>query len=116
MTSLAPTVALSTPAIPAQTAPASPAHTIASTMCSAGGSPANEEPAHTAAIPPTVYWPWPPMLNRPARNAKATASPTRISGVVTISVCCRLSAAEERALPLTHGNSHCSPVPLKIAL
>ena len=76
----------------------------------------NEEPIHTAAIPPTVYWPWPPMLNSPARNANATASPTRISGVVASSVCWRLNAAVDRALPVTHGNSHCRPVPLKIAL
>jgi len=33
------------------------------------------------------YWPWPPMLKRPQRNAKATASPVRISGVVVSSVC-----------------------------
>ena len=32
---------------------------------------------------PTRYWPWPPMLNRPQRNANATASAVRISGVVS---------------------------------
>ena len=42
---------------------------------------------------PTRYWPWPPMLNRPQRNANATARPVRISGVVRISVCWRFSAA-----------------------
>jgi len=40
-----------------------------------------------AAIAPTMNWPLPPMLKRPARNAKATARPVRISGVVMISVC-----------------------------
>jgi hypothetical protein len=55
------------------------------------------------------------MLNRPARNANATASPTRISGVVAISVCCRFSAAVVRSSPLVQGNSQFSPVPLKIA-
>ena len=85
-------------------------------MCRKPGIPANDEPTQTAAIEPTMYWPWPPMLNRPARNANATASPMRISGVVRISVCCRLSAAVVRSSPVTHGNSHCNPVPLKIAL
>jgi hypothetical protein len=56
------------------------------------------------------------MLNRPARNANATASPVRISGVVRISVCWRFSAAVARSSPVTHGNSHWRPVPSKIAL
>jgi hypothetical protein len=29
-------------------------------------------------IAPTMYWPWPPMLNRPQRKANATARPVRI--------------------------------------
>jgi len=33
------------------------------------------------------------MLNRPQRNANATASPVRISGVVVSRVCDRLYAA-----------------------
>jgi hypothetical protein len=33
------------------------------------------------------------MLKRPQRNANATASPVRISGVVVSSVCVRLYAA-----------------------
>ena len=111
ITSLAPTVAFSRPAIPAHAAPAAEASTITSTMCSTC-----EDPIHTATIPPTVYWPWPPMLNSPARNANATASPTRISGVVAIRVCCRFSAAVVRSSPLVHGNSQFRPVPLKIAL
>ena len=55
ITSLAPTVAFSTPAIPAQAAPARQAATIASTMCGKPGIPVNDEPTQTAAIPPTVY-------------------------------------------------------------
>ena len=81
ITSLAPVAAFRTPAIPAHTAPAAAAATIANTMCRTAGIPANEEPIQTAAISPTVYWPWPPMLNMPARNANATARPTRINGV-----------------------------------
>ena len=49
--------------------------------------PANDEPTQTAANEPTMYWPWPPMLNRPQRKANATARPVRISGVVSSSVC-----------------------------
>ena len=109
-------MAFSSPAIPAQAAPARQAATTASTMCGKPGIPPNDEPTHTAAIDPTMYWPWPPMLNRPARNANATASPTRISGVVRISVCCRFSAAVSRSAPVTHGNTHWNPVPSKIAL
>ena len=115
ITSLAPTVAFSRPARPAQAAPATQAATIASTTWSSAGIPANSEPTQTAAIEPTMYCPWPPMLNRPARNANATASPVRISGVVMISVCWRFSAAVVRSSPVTQGNSHCRPVPSKIA-
>ena len=43
------------------------------------------------------------MLNSPQRKAKATARPVRISGVVMISVCCRLSAAVVRSSPVVHG-------------
>ena len=56
----------------------------------AGSCPLNDEPIQTAKTAPTMYWPWPPMLNRPQRNANATARPVRISVVVMISVCCRL--------------------------
>ena len=81
----------------------------------AGGSacPSNDEPTQTAPMLPTRYWPWPPMLNRPARNANATARPVRISGVVRISVCCRFSAASVRSSPVTHGNSQFSPEPVE---
>jgi len=52
--------------------------------------PAHEEPTHTATIAPVMYWPCPPMLKRPQRNANDTASPVRISVVVSSSVCDRL--------------------------
>jgi hypothetical protein len=76
---------------------------------------ANEEPTQTAKIAPTRYCPWPPMLKRPQRKAKATASPVRISVVVRMSVCWRLSAARSRSAPVTHGKSQLRPVPSKIA-
>ena len=115
ITSLAPTVARSSPAIPAHTAPARQHSTIVTRMCRTPGRPANEEPIQAATKVPTRYWPWPPMLNSPQRKAKATASPVRISGVVAISVCWKLIAASARSSPVTHGKSHCSPEPSKIA-
>ena len=48
ITSWAPATAFSSPAIPAQTAPARVARTIASTTCSSLGMPANDDPTHTA--------------------------------------------------------------------
>src|SRR5215218_10841422 len=59
ITSLAPTVAFSTPAIPAHAAPAAQARTITSRTCSTWGIPLNFEPNQTATIEPTRYWPWP---------------------------------------------------------
>ena len=35
---------------------------------------------------PMMIWPWPPMLNRPERNASPTDSPARISGVAVTRV------------------------------
>src|SRR3954468_865537 len=52
ITSLAPTVAFSRPAIPAHAAPAAQASTITSTMCSTCGIPANLEPNQPATIEP----------------------------------------------------------------
>ena len=115
ITSLVPAIAFSAPAMPAQTAPARPPAIIASTMCSSAGMPSNELPTQTAKTEPRMYWPWPPMLNRPQRNANATARPARISGAVRSSVCCRLSAAIVRSSALVHGNSQFRPVPSKIA-
>ena len=85
-------------------------------MCGSAGMSSKDEPIQTARIEPMMYWPWPPMLNRPQRNANATARPVRISGVVWISVCWRLSAAMLRSSALGHGKSQFRPVPLKIAL
>ena len=66
-----------------------------------------------------MYWPWPPMLKRPQRNANATARPVRMSVVVRISVCWRFSAALKRSPPgwlwWTQGKSQFRPVPLKIS-
>ena len=102
--------------MPAHSAPASMARTIAMIACGTPGSPAHTEPTHTDVIAPIVYWPWPPMLNMPQRNANATARPVRISGVVTSSVCCRLNSAVTRASPSTHGKNQFSPVPSKMPL
>jgi hypothetical protein len=104
ITSCAPTVALRMPATPAQTAPASVATTVARTMWSSGFISGNDEPTHTAKIAPTKYWPCPPMLNIPQRNAKATASPVRMSGVVYRRVSCRLKLAVTRSSAEIHGS------------
>ena len=101
--------------MPAHAAPASEASTIVSTTCGTAGMPANEDPTHTATIVPTVYWPWPPMLKRPQRNANATERPVRMSGVTRSSVCCRFSAALHGSEHVFHGNSQLRPVPSKIA-
>src|SRR5581483_11876858 len=50
------------------------------------GSPVNENPTSAAAIAPAFNWPSAPMLNRPARNPRATASPAKISGVAATTV------------------------------
>jgi hypothetical protein len=76
---------------------------------------ANDEPTQTATTAPTMNWPLPPMLKRPALNANATARPVRISGVVMSSVCWRFDAASVRSDPVVQGKIHWSPVPLQIA-
>jgi hypothetical protein len=48
ITSWAPTVAFSSPAMPAHAAPASVAAITASRMCGSEAIPANDEPTHTA--------------------------------------------------------------------
>ena len=116
ITSCAPVVAFRKPAIPAHAAPASIATTIASTTWTIGVSPESEEPIQTAKNEPTRYWPWPPMLNMPQRNAKATARPVRISGVVIRSVCWRLSRRGDALVrPTPTGSSQLRPEPSKIA-
>ena len=115
ITSWAPTVALSSPAMPAHSAPASAPSTSARTMWTTPGRPSRDEPIQTPTNDPIRYWPFPPMLKRPQRNANATARPVRISVVVRTSVVWRLNAAVVRSLPVTQGNSQLSPVPLKIS-
>ena len=66
--------------MPAQAAPASAPATIAATMCRKPGSQGSDEPTQRPMIEPTRYWPCPPMLNIPQRNANATASPVKTSG------------------------------------
>ena len=83
--------------MPAQSAPQSAPAIAAMRMCRSEFMPLNDEPIQTASTAPTMYWPWPPMLKRPQRNANATARPVRISVVVRISVCCRLLGGDRRA-------------------
>ena len=116
ITSCAPVVAFRKPAIPAHAAPATIAIAITSTTWTIGVRPENEEPIQTAKNEPTRYWPWPPMLNIPQRNAKATARPVRISPVVIRRVCWKFAAAVTRSAPETHGKSQLRPEPSKIAL
>ena len=88
------------PAIPAHSAPAerSPATMREHDVQQRAACPRTTSRPRPRRYEPTRYWPWPPMLNRPQRNANATARPVRISGVVRISVCCRFSAAIVRSV------------------
>src|SRR5690349_10927432 len=95
ITSCAPVVALSTPAIPAYAAPASVPATRQTSTCTNGSRWAKLEPSQTAKYEPARYWPCPPMLNRPQRKANATARPVRMIGVVRSSVCWRFPAATD---------------------
>ena len=131
ITSWAPTVAFNRPAMPAHAAPASAPITSTSRTCRNGLRLANEEPSQTAKIVPARYWPCPPMLNIPQRNANATARAVRMIGVVVSSVCCKFCAAVDA---VSHGNhtlcvengiraewlptwkNQFRPVPLKTAL
>ena len=101
--------------MPAYAAPATAATTIASTTCSGPFIVRKDEPIQRAKIDPTMYWPCPPMLKRPLRNANATASPQSSSDVVSSSVCWRFAAANDRSRPVTHGKIQFSPLPSKIA-
>src|SRR5882757_3623206 len=104
ITSCAPTVALRIPAMPAYAAPASAPITSTSGMCTHGLRLLNDVPTQTAKIVPAKYWPWPPMLNMPQRNANATASPVRMIGEVSSSVCWRFCAEIDA---VSHGNHMC---------
>ena len=75
ITSWAPTVALRRPAIPPQIAPAT-IEGARARACTGRESPSMCDPTKSAALKPTQYWPWPPMLKRPQRNAKATRAPS----------------------------------------
>ena len=81
-TSWAPTVALSTPATAAQSAPATmpPTSTIGSRI--GAGSVPNLIPIAVQAIAPAMSCPSAPMLNRPARKGSATATPVVIRGMM----------------------------------
>ena len=107
ITSWAPTAAFRKPAIAAQAAPASAAAAIARKMCVGLARSTHTEPTHVAMSAPTMYWPWPPMLKSPHRNANATASPVRMSVDVVINVCWRFAAAvaDARGSPDTGSNA-----------
>ena len=76
--------------------------------------PANDTPTQFATKSPTKYWPCPPMLNIPHRNANATASPVRMSVVVCRSVCERLYAAVSTTF-VVGWKIQFSPAPLKMS-
>ena len=98
ITSCAPTVAFRKPAIPRpeRARDASPDDDRERTRAGCpAGSPRSCRPRRPRSRP-SMYWPWPPMLNIPQRKANATASPVRISGVVRSSVCWRLNSASIR--------------------
>src|SRR5262245_14981630 len=86
-TSCAPTVAFRKPAMPARSAPARPAAAMPRTTCGNWAMLAKDEPTQTAASEPAMYWPCPPMLKSPQRNANATARPVKINVVVRRRVC-----------------------------
>ena len=113
ITSCAPTVPLRKPAMPASTAPATMAPRTVTMMSAKPGRPTafgSSVAISTAAIEPARYWPWPPMLKRPHRNAKATARPVRTSGTQRMSVCWRFAAASEVTSLVFHGNHTCASV------
>src|SRR5918995_6742165 len=69
ITSWAPVRALRKPAMPPQTAPPTKPAITATTTCSTRGR-SQVNPTQPAHMAPTTSWPAPPMLNRPARNAR----------------------------------------------
>ena len=74
ITSWAPTVAFRKPAIPPQIAPARiDAASASEDVQRRAAVPSRCAPTKSAAMNPTQYWPWPPMLNMPQRKANATA-------------------------------------------
>ena len=111
MTSCAPTVPFKMPAMPAMAAPPSIPARMAMTMRSQPGMLAGSCVAtRTAAMEPARYWPWPPMLKSPHRNANATASPVSTSATHRISVCWRFDAAIDWMSSVFQGNHTCVSV------
>ena len=80
ITSFAPVFAFKTPAMPPYRPPAIIATRRATSVCTTGGR-FTAKPTHTAASAPTMIWPLPPMLNRPARKPSAKPRPEMISGI-----------------------------------
>ena len=78
-------------------------------MCSGRESPSRCDPTKSAAMNPTQYWPWPPMLKSPQRKANATASAVRISGAMRMSVCWRSFAAASPGLAGDPGEEPVEP-------
>ena len=91
---------------PPTAAPASAGrHASRAARAARAACPRTTSPTQTADDRAHRYWPWPPMLNSPQRNANATASPVRISGVVAISVCWRLIAARASRVAASTGRT-----------
>ncbi len=79
MTSLTPRVVLSTPAMPAHSAPTAIAVMMITGICSTPGS-ASAPPTTAAKNAATRYCPSTPMLNRFIRKPMATAAATGSTG------------------------------------
>ena len=93
--------------MPASAAPASIAPRIETMISSRPGrltTFGSSVAISTAAIEPERYWPLPPMLKRPQRNANATARPVSTSAVQSSSVCSRFDAACDVMSSVFHGN------------
>lgn len=85
ITSCAPVRALMNPTRKPQNAPPTmPAMTASGRWIARGRW--KEKPTQPAAAAPARIWPWPPMLNMPARNDRATPRPATISGMAKFSV------------------------------
>jgi hypothetical protein len=107
ITSWAPTVALRIPAMPAMAPPATIPATRQTRMRGSPGMSTTlvSSPAtRTAVIEPARYWPWPPMLKSPHRNAKATARPVSTSGTQRMRVCWKFEAASDAKSSVFQGN------------
>jgi hypothetical protein len=102
MTSWAPLCALRKPAMkPHSAPPATPASSATIRFSTIGSG--NVKPATAAQIVPITAWPWPPMLNRPPRNASATERPVKTSGAAYVSVSeIGANAACQGPLPFSH--------------